>query len=615
MRQGKKLLALTLVVALVLGVLMGCKSNPDSGTVYAPGTYTADAMGNNGRVFVQVTLSAERIESIEVDANYETKGLGDTAAAMVAKAIVEGQTLVVDAVAGATFSSKAVLSAVKTALEAAGTDVKALLVPADASQYNRDLGSIQADVIVVGGGLAGMSAALRAAQEGASVILYERSGVLGGAARYAVGWISGADFRIQKAQGVEDTPDAFYRDIIGFAGSETNVNPEIARYYAENSGPAVDWLQDIGVEFKDELNVGIYDPMSVFRVAWGKDGGISLIQGLQNAINRQAAAGKIRCCLFTEVTDLIVSNNAVTGVKTVDNHGNTGTGRAKSVILATGGIGASKERLERIFTNIATGYISTADGSGYTLAAQADAAFHTLNYNPITGGVLPVDGFYSNVRMDVRYNGVIFVDQSGKRVFDEIGSNYKNRSDAWIHADQNILYGIVSESMLDREKPLLSAGSSWTPTPDKDWTIFDTMVREGALIYKADTIEELAAKMGVAATALKSTIDRYNGYVAAGRDAEFGRTNNLIAFDRGPFYALKTIPYAGRSAGGPVADANMRVLNTSASVIPGLYIAGEIIGFSSISGEASVSGMYLGEAVTFGIDAALSAARYALGIH
>jgi succinate dehydrogenase/fumarate reductase flavoprotein subunit/uncharacterized protein with FMN-binding domain len=612
MKQWRMVLFLVLAAGLLPGVFTACTSNPEA--VYAPGTYTADAMGNNGRVFVRVTLSAGRIDSVEVDTNYETKGLGDVAANVVAKAIVDGQTLVVDTVAGATFSSKAVLTATKKALESAGADLKALLIPADPSRHNKDLGSIKADVIVVGGGLAGMSAALRAAQEGASVILYERSGVLGGAARYAVGWISGAGFRIQKEQGVTgDTPEAFYRDIIGFAGSERNVNPEIAKYYAANSGPAIDWLQDAGVEFKNELNVGIYDPMSVYRVAWGKNGGVSLIQGLQNAIDRQVAAGKINCRLFTEVTGLIMSDSTVTGVKTVDRHGNTGTGTAKSIILTTGGIGASQERLERIFKNIAVGYISTADGSGYKLAEQAGAAFHTLNYNPITGGVLPVDGFYSNVRMDVRYNGVIFVDQNGRRVFDEIGSNYKKRSDAWIHADQNILYGIVSESMLNREKPLLSAGNSWTPTPDRDWAIFNRMVQEGALIYKADTIEELAGKIGVDAAAFKSTIARYNGYAVAGRDEEFGRTNNLIVFDTGPFYALKTIPYAGRSAGGPVADAKMQVLNTRGVVIPGLYIAGEIIGFSAISGEASVSGMYLGEAVTFGNAAALSAARYALG--
>ena len=189
------------------------------------------------------------------------------------------------------------------------------------------------------------------------------------------------------------------------------------------------------------------------------------------------------------------------------------------------------------------------------------------------------------------------------------------RAGAWIHAPENILYAILSESMLNRETSLLSAGSSWTSTPDSDWKLFDEQLAQGQTIFKADTIEELAAAIGVDAAALSGTIEAYNGYAASGVDEAFGRSaESMIAFTEGPFYAVKTIPYAGRSAGGPVANDKMEVLDEDGQVISGLYLSGEIVGFSTISGEASVSGMYLGEAATFGIDAGLNAARHALGL-
>jgi len=592
----------------IIGILLTAMLLLNAAAFAEPAVYTANAVGNNGRVYVSVQVEDGKIAGVDVDVNYETPGLGEAAAKKIAAAIVEGQTLAIDAVAGATLSSKAVLTAVETAITEAGLDVEAYKTPANPELYNQVFEDKSTDIVVVGGGMAGMTAAVRAAQAGANVILVEKSGVLGGAAPYAMGWISGAGFKVQKELGVEDSAELFYSDIIGFAGSEEAVNVGLAKHYAEKSGPAIDWLQEIGVEFKNELNVGIYDPMTVYRVAWGKNNGASITNGLKQNVDALAAEGKIEVLLFTTVTDLVLENGEVVGVTAYDHHNNKQNISAKATILATGGFGADQDRLEAIFDNIGCGYITTALGEGYDLAAQAGAGFHHMDYNPITGGVLPVDGFYSNVRMNVKYNGVIYVNQAGNRVFDEIGANYKARSDAWIHADQNVLYGILSESMLAQDTPVLNAGNSWTTTADSDWAIWNELVEAGELIVKADTIEELAQKIGAAD--LAKTVEAYNGYVAAGKDEEFGRTQNLLAFEEGPFYAIKTIPYAGRSAGGVLANEKLEVLTAEGQVIPGLYVAGETVGFAVISGEASVSGMYLGMAATYGVGAADSAAAY-----
>ncbi|MBR2572387.1 MAG: FAD-binding protein [Clostridia bacterium] len=598
----KQILAI-LLSALLLAACVGAAAEAT--------VWTADAQGNNGRVYVTVQIEDGAVKAVDVDTNYETGGLGDVAAQKVAEEIVAGQTLLVDAVAGATFSSKAVLAAVETAIAEAGLDPEAFKVPADASAYNQTRDPIETDVIVVGGGLAGLVAANRAAEDGARVVLVEKSGVLGGAARYAMGWISGAGFRIQQGLGVEDSPELFYSDIVGFAGSEEEINVDLAKYYAEASGPAIDWMQDNGVEFKDELNVGIYDPMSVYRVAWGLNNGFSLSSGMEKKLNENVEAGMVQVLTFHKATELILEDGAVVGVKAFDSRNNEQDIFGRSTILAAGGYGASRERLESIFDNIGCGYITTALGEGCDLAEQAGAGFHHLDYNPITGGVLPNDGFYSNIRMNVKYNGVIYVNLDGDRVFDEIGSNYKARSDAWIHAPANTLWGILAEPMLNPETPVLNAGNSWFTTADTDWAIWNSLVEEGELIVKADTLEELAEKIGAAN--LPDTVNAYNGYAAAGKDEQFGRADNLIAFEEGPFYAIKTIPYAGRSAGGPLTNGKLEVLTEAGEVIPGLYAAGETVGFAVISGEASVSGMYLGMAATYGIGAADSAASYAIG--
>ena len=185
----KKIIGILLLAAFVLNMAaVGAMAE----------TYSANAVGNNGRVYVDVQVEDGKIAAIDVDVNYETPGLGEAAAKKVAAAIVEGQTLVVDAVAGATFSSNAVLNAVEAAITEAGLDVAAYKTPANPELYNQVLEAKEADIVVVGGGMAGMTAAVRAAQAGAKVIMVEKSGVLGGAAPYAMGWISGAGFKVQK---------------------------------------------------------------------------------------------------------------------------------------------------------------------------------------------------------------------------------------------------------------------------------------------------------------------------------------------------------------------------------------------------------------------------------
>ena len=595
----KKHLTFFLAFVMLAVMLFSAPAMAESG-------FTGTAHGNNGMVSATVTMDGDRIVSIEIDAPWETAGLGLPAVQTVADAIVEQQTLDVDAVAGATISSRAAAKAVENALENAGVDT---------ARYHKELSQGEnieksADVVVIGGGFAGMVSTVRAAENGAHVILVERSGKLGGNARYAMGWISGAGFQIQKELGVEDSPELFYEDILRIAGGEDKLYVPTAKYYAEHSGPAIDWLQENGVEFKNELNPGIYDPMSVLRVAWGGRMGASMVSGMQACIDRLVEAGSVEVLFDTNVTELLVSDGTVTGVKAVQTNGDSVTVTAKATILAAGGYEASEEKLAGMFTNIARSFMTASQGDTVDLAVKAGAATHDMESNTVVGGVLPVDGFYSNATMDTSYGSLIFVDLSGKRVFNEMGAKTLEKSLAWVNAPENTLYAILTENMLDEAQPILSQGNAWMSVKDKDWSLWNRLLNKGELIIKADTIEELAERLSM--PELAGTVETYNANAAVGTDPEFGRTENLQPIENGPFYAVKTIPYCSWATGGPMANENMEVLTEQGTVIPGLYVAGEGAGHALVAGKTPISGMYLGMDATFGIDAADHAAAFAL---
>lgn len=565
------------------------------------------AHGNNGPITAHVSMNGDAIASIEVETPYETPGLGLPAAQTIADAIVAEQTLDVDVVTGATVTSLATVEAVENALNEGGIDTNAWHKPAPEGETVETT----ADIAVVGGGFAGMVSAVRAAEQGAHVVLLERSGQLGGNARFAMGWISGAGFDIQKKLGVEDSGELFYSDIVGFAEDEENLYVPTAKYYAENSGAAIDWLQANGVEFKEELNPGIYDPMSVLRVAWGSRMGMSLIGGMQEKLDALTADGKVEILLNTNVDELIQANGVVTGVKAAQKNGNTIIVNAKATILAAGGYEANEEKLTAIFDNVARSFMTASKGDTVDLAVQAGAATHDMDYNTVTGGVLPNDGFYSNIYMNTTYGGLIFVNMNGERVFNEMNARTLEKSNAWVSAPENTRYAILTEEMLDQENPILSCGNAWMPTKDADWAIWNDLLASGDLIVKAETLDELAGLLNM--PMLGDTVTAYNTSVANGRDEAFGRTDNLVALENGPFYAIKTIPYCGWASGGPMANENMEVLSEDGTAIPGLYVAGEGAGHTLVAGKTPISGMYLGMSATFGIDAADHAAAYAMG--
>ncbi len=593
----KKGLSMLLSLCLVGG---SCAAIAES--AYTDGVYEGAASGMGGDVHVTVTVEGGRITAVEVGEHNETAGLSDPAIEKIPAAIVEAQSTEVEAVSGATITSEAIKAAVNAALNGTTEEQPATEIPFE-----------QADVIVVGAGLAGLSAAVRASELGANVLVFEQMPRVGGSAAVAGGSIVGAGTKIEKEAGIEDSVELLYADF-GRLGGEGNYNPEVAMKFAERSGSAVDWLDEfVGVNFGErQPTYGSYEPLNVNRVHYAvpEDGDVSrssgkggsgFISALMTKLDGYIASGTACLLLNTPVTDIIIEDGVITGV-TAEVNGETTTFKAPSTILATGGYGHNEAWLKEFnFTNVATSTPASANGSGYDFARKAGAVFSGMDFCTAYGGAIPATGFTKSIAANLYTNpGPIWVGLDGKRFTDETTADSKVRSDSWTNAKENKVFVVYTEDAVNPEMPMITGAED--PAAK-----LDELIAEGKYAFKADTVKELAEKAGIDAEALEATIATYNADCAAGKDSVFGRENDLRAMDKGPYYALMTIPYVLITSGGPQINADAQMINEAGEAIPGAYLAGEIVGMANVCGHTTIGGIGHGNCVTWGMIAAENA--------
>lgn len=560
---------------------------------YPDGVHKGQGAGIGGVLSVSVTVAEGKITQVTVDEHAETAGISDAAIKGIPEAIVEANGTMVDTVAGATVTSNAIIEAVNNALSGK-----------DAGKSADDVKiTIEPDVIVVGAGLSGLVASVKTAELGAKVLVIEQNHRVGGSALFAGGSISGAGFKIQKEKGVEDTPEQFYADFVRLSGGE-DFNTEIAKIHTERSGPAIDWLQDVvGVDFGKEhrLDTGSYYPMSPDRVTYAlamspSGGALGFLRALTPKLDAYIADGKAQLLLNTEVTDILLEDGSIKGVKIGDLEV-----RAPSTIIATGGYGYSEKwLLEYNFKQVASANPPTATGAGYNFARKAGAVFDKMEFCYAYPGCVPVSGFQATVTANSRIPGVVLVDKHGNRTFDETS---RGASDAYKAAEENIMYLLVAEDMITKETPLFRPAIGGAPF-DSDEKL-NELLNEGKFVFKAETIKDLAEKIG--AEKLEETISIYNNDCIAGKDSVFGRSKDLIALEKGPFYAIYTIPYVLMTSGGPRINGQAQLVREDGSVVGGAYLAGEIIGSANLAGNTTIGGIGHGMCVTWGIIAAENA--------
>lgn len=558
---------------------------------YTAGTYTATAKGKIADITVEVTFTENAIADVKVVSHNETLGLGygvSTAPIdMFPGQIVANQTLAIDVVTNATVTGNAILAAVADAVNQAGGDAE-VLKKAEAKVAGEEI-VYDVEIVVVGAGAAGLSAALTAQEKNANVLVLEKGGITGGSTVRSGGKILAAGTPWQEKQGYTDNTDMMYEYLMSFDRDDI-MNEELVMTFSKGSAENLQWLEDRGVQVQDvEYIHSALTPWRVHNTMGG--GGQTSGHGGQITApltNRyEGNGGKI--VYNCRATELITNESGtVVGVKAVMTDGTPVTVNAKSVILATGGYAKNEEMLDKyedfLPNNLYGTVPNTCVGDGLVMATAIGAK----NFD--APGLQLVYVSY-DCYCGINEESGLIVSEDGLRVVDEY--TYQSHvATALADAKSTCGYYIAAKK----------GGYAVEPYPMIQWGV--TMEH----VPHAATIGELAEKIGVDKAALESTVARYNELCAKGVDEDFGKpAQYMIPVEGDEYYAFRMTPGTSVTFGGLEIDVNARVLDTNNQPIPGLYAAGEVAFTGLFDAEYPCCGMAIGSAVYYGRVAADSA--------
>lgn len=601
------------------------------------GTFEGKAYGNNGWLTVEVNIKDNKITDIKTPGQRETKYLGDTAIREIGKDVLQYQTLNVDNIAGATVTSTALKTAIAQAIEKAGGDIAAFQKPVP-EKIKKVAGITKgsADLIIVGAGGAGLSAAVTAKDLGVkNVLVLEKMPVIGGNTLRCASAFNAADPDRQKALPMTETlKEAVVKAINEKPVSEEHAKlmadvkakyeaylksgsktlfdcPEwhalqtynggdkvgqipLIRQYSNNVLDTLHWMQSKGSPVMDRVSQGA-------GALWQRThqldapAGLGLIDPLYQAAVKQGVNFK----LGMRVQDLILNDKGrVIGVTATDKVGNKYEFTSKDgVILATGGYSQNKEMRQKSAPHLTSEMVSTnqpgATGDGIIIATRHGADTTGMNYVQVYPLATPGTGaLQGRARKMSGLDDVIDVNKNGERFVKE-----NARRDEFVAAIKKqpggVVYDINDSSIV---KPLNSFNED-----------VETLVSIGR-IYKADSLADLAKQLGMPADKLEATVAEFNKMVEAKKDPKFGRKLFDRPIVKPPFYATPRAPSIHHTMGGLQISTNAQVLDKNGKPIPGLYAAGEVTG--GIHGSNRLGGNATADVLTFGRIAAKSAVAH-----
>lgn len=588
---------------------------------FTPGTYEGVGRGYGGKLFVNVTVSEDRIVEVKITQHKEYRGiawgLNTTPIELFPKYIVEYQSLNIPITLGADMTCNAILAAVSVALKAAGAtdeDIAALKTAPGPKEpdYQDEVRTV--DVVVCGAGAGGLAAAIEAKLGGADVVIVEKQGITGGSTARSGGKLLGAGTKWQKKVGIYDTPEMTYDYLMEIGNLRGNfMDPAKNRYLVDHLNSSLDWLCSIEATIKGDKEEILAQPWKPESAPYEKDGVLKthydvldveqIHMSLQpwrvhnspgggGQTNGQGGEISTPLTLYfendlngeiiynTAMQELIVDDTgAVTGVICKRANGATLTLYArKGVILTTGGYARNQEMVARYpvanyFSNVPRGNV----GDGLVAAEKIGA----LNY------VHPaVQVVYTSLTCGIGINDEsgLIVNERGERVVNEWTYQY-TVGDALAHSGSNCGWYITSgkEPYGGVQYGFASAlkGKSKDPV--------------------ADSIEELAEKIGCDPATLRATYDRYCELVKKGVDEDFGKPAEFLHPIEGPkFAALRLHPCVTVTFGGLETDVTARVMKPDGTVIPNLYAAGEIAGTGMYGTQYPTCGTSIGGALFYG---------------
>ncbi|MCI9263416.1 MAG: FAD-dependent oxidoreductase [Oscillospiraceae bacterium] len=598
-------------------------------------TYTATVPGMHGPMTVATTLTADnKIAKVEVVDNVETPGLVDWPARVIPERIVENQSLAVDTVTGVTISSRAIINGVETALKNAGVDVAPFKTPIE-KEKAQDV-EYTADVIIVGGGGAGVAAAVGATEAGASVIVIEKTGFLGGNSIVAGGIYNCPDSEEQDYAKFSGDPDSLVENALAeepvskehkalqdavrkefevykksdrtffdspnwFALQTWNGGDKIGslahlKVFADNAYPTLEWLESMGMTFQEGVSLGggaLY-PRTHTPTSPNGTGYFKVFEGILDE-----RTDLCTLLMETEGKSLITSGGKVVGVNAVGKDGNKVTLHAnKGVILATGGFAGNVELRQEYcqgekWPDLGAGLISSnmpgVTGDGIFMAEAAGAEL--INMDQIQ--LLP----YCDPNIGATFNIVnscqCFINKEGNRFVREDGRR-DEMSKGIIDQTDGMMFMVSSTD--DPSTRMSLGGMSLQYYIDNN--LYGYMI--------AENLTDLAKQMGVPADALEASIADYNAHVESGEKDQFGRTTYSTKVEGKYYFAYPRKPAAHHTMGGVNVDTETRALRSDGSVIKGLYCAGEITG--NLHGGNRLGGNAIVDFCVFGRIAGTNAA-------
>lgn len=597
-------------------------------------TGTGTAQGIDGDVTVEVVATPDEIISVTVTEQNETPGIGSVAVDELPGEIVETQSIQVDDIAGATVTSTAIKDAVKLALEDAGIDPAGFEVavekdeeeetaPAEDAEYD-------ADIVIVGAGGAGMTAAIVAADAGKKVIVVESQAMVGGNSVRSTGGMNAAKTPAQDenefdesagvekqlaaaenyadnetitalAQTVKEQWDAYqeapegYFDSVELFELDTMIggkginDPELVATLCENSADSIVWLDSIGAPMPSVSSFGGASVKRIHRPLDNEGKVVSVGAYVVPILQKNLEDRGIELLLNTTATKILSEDGKAAGIEATGDQGQTVTVHAQAVILATGGFGANLEMVSSLKPEL-EGFMTTnapgALGQGLTMAQELGAATVDLDQIQIHPTVQADTA--ALITEGLRGDGAILVNEEGLRFIDEVGTR-DVVSAAEIAQTGSYSWLVVDQAMVDASSVIAGYIS-------KGYTV------------TGETYEELAEAMGVDAEAFPETMDTWNGYVEAGEDPDFGRTSFANPLNTAPYYGIKVTAGIHHTMGGLKINADTQVLNEAGEAIEGLYAAGEVAG--GVHGGNRLGGNAVADFVVFGRIAGEKAAAY-----
>lgn len=604
----KKSLAMLMTL---LFVLLGTTAWAQS---YTAGVYTAQANGNNGPVTVEVEVSDAEILSVKVTEHAETAGLSDTPIERIPAKIVEGQTLAVDTVSGATNTSNAILKAAEDALAQAGADIEALKAVQEKDETAGETAERHVQALVIGAGGSGLAAAITLQEQEIETLVVDKMANAGGATALTGALINGGCSKQQAERGVTDDVQTMFMDAMVYGSFQNDAR--MTWLMVNNTGDSVDWLHDtVGVEFEEAIN---HFPEHTNDRAFYPKG--KLPGYLTGTMEQHYLSNGGELLLETRAQHLLTEDGRVIGASCSTADGTLNI-YADVTLLATGGYGASvalrpADQMGTLFYGA-----SASTGDGIIMAEEVGAMTHYMQYlksypqgieKPLDGGNITADGttFRGNAYISplasqaVTLNdGAIYVNVEGERCMNENMDFVSIKKVTQKQTDMTV-YLVMDQKGYDKWMGMMEVSAGLTPEIVAPWLDAD----DGKPVFrKGATVEEAAAKAGIDAEKLSATVAHFNEMVASGKDDDFGRAEMSVGLDSdGPIYIVEQRLRMATSLGGLKTSTSFEVYDENEQAIDGLYACGEVIG--GVHGDESMPSNCVAWAVTSGRLAAKAAA-------